>query len=98
MRTHYLTCIDKNCERAACVDRRLYDAKITRLESEVARLREALEFYADTEKMYDTAHESDGVTIGYVRGLDDDCDMEKIAGTRELHHGKRARQALKETE
>lgn len=61
-------------------------------------LVEALKYYADTEKMYDMAYDTDTKQLGYVRGLEDDSDMEKIEGTRCLHHGKRARAALAEYE
>ncbi len=59
---------------------------------------EALEFYADVEKMYDTAFDCDGKVVGYVRGIDpydsSESDFSKINGMRSLHHGKRARESL----
>lgn len=59
-------------------------------------LVEALEFYGNTEAMYDTYQDSRGETVAYARGIDpyDDSDLEKIEGIRTLHHGKRAREAL----
>lgn len=49
MRGHYMRCIDHDCERASCVDRRMneHTAKVLRSQlatqsQEIARLREAL--------------------------------------------------------
>lgn len=72
---------------------------ITAMAEELKESREALKFYADVEKMYDTAHDSDGSVIGYVRGVDPydslESDMGRIEGTRLLHHGVRARKHMK---
>jgi hypothetical protein len=73
-------------------------ADIAALVAAVRKLAEAVDFYGDTEKMYDTAHDSGGDLLGYVRGVDPydtaESDFEKLPGLRTLHHGKRARATL----
>lgn len=45
---HYLTCMNENCEKFACVARRDYEQKVKRLENEIYHLK--LELRADGAK------------------------------------------------
>ncbi len=64
----------------------------------LSRMTEALEFYADHKKMFDGAYDSDGKSVGFVRGVDPydkaESDFDIPIGETAHHHGKRAREAL----
>ncbi len=52
--SHYLTCIDDNCEQFACVARRDYESKITELERKLKVAAQAIKDFPTGHNHWDS--------------------------------------------